>query len=131
MKSLLQLQEEREVDEELKQYSEEDEEGSVVSKSTMSMVSVKRQKLESSASSIVSSANSKAANMEARLLRYLKQNMGRVTVKSVLQQFNITAKNEDFMIIQSVIQKTCTMSSEMRDGKKVKYITCKREYFNS
>ncbi|GIX66388.1 uncharacterized protein BcabD6B2_58240 [Babesia caballi] len=125
LKSLLQQQVEREADEELQQYSDDDD-GSQVSAPGKQQRS--QDAGESQSSKKAKTGGDKSQNIEERLMSYLRQNNGKVPVKGVLAHFNITAKNEDFRLIQSVIQKRCTMSSEDKDNKKIKYIAIKPEY---
>ncbi|CDR93685.1 hypothetical protein, conserved [Babesia bigemina] len=125
LRSLLQQQAEREVDDELEAYSD-DEEGSQVS-------APGKQQRSSDASESQSSKKAKleadkATSIEERVTTFLLENNGKVQVKSVLSHFNITAKNEDFRLIQTVIQKRCTMSVEEKDNRKIKFIALKPEF---
>ncbi|KAK1934755.1 hypothetical protein X943_000949 [Babesia divergens] len=125
MRSLLQQQMEREVDEELREYSDGDD-GSQVSASGKNPRT--QDPLYSQSSKKSKTEGEKNLSIEERVMRYLRQNNGKVPVKGVLSHFNITAKNEEFRIIQREIQKRCTMSTEDRGGVKIKYIALKPEY---
>lgn len=125
MKSLLQQQMEREVDEELQEYSDDDE-GSQVSAPGKQQRS--SETAEPPSSKKTKTDDEKSLAVEDRVLRFLRQNNGKVPVKGVLAHFNIKQKNEEFRLIQTVIQKCCTMSTEAKDGDKVKYIALKPEF---
>ncbi|ORM39865.1 uncharacterized protein BXIN_0224 [Babesia sp. Xinjiang] len=125
MKTLLQQQIDREVDEELREYSEEDE-GSQASSSAKQQRSQEAPEAQPTKKPKMDIDRFQA--IEERVLAFLRENNGKVPVKGVLAHFNITAKNDDFRRIQNVIQKKCTMSSEDKDNKKIKFISLKPEF---
>eukprot|EP00375_Theileria_parva_P002642 XP_765323.1 hypothetical protein [Theileria parva strain Muguga] len=94
LKSMLILQKEQEVDEELKEYSDDEDSSSQVSVS--SKVRAEPAK----------STQPKELTFEDKVLLFLKDNNNKVTVKNV-------------------IQTKCSMTSEQKDGKMVKFISLK------
>ncbi|GBE62789.1 hypothetical protein, conserved [Babesia ovata] len=125
LRSLLQQQAEREVDDELEAYSD-DEDGSQVSAPGKQQRSQDASESQSAKKAKIEAE--KSNSIEERVTRFLLENNGKVQVKSILSHFNIIAKNDDFRLIQTIIQKRCTMSVEDKDNRKIKYIALKPEF---
>ncbi|AFZ79799.1 hypothetical protein BEWA_026480 [Theileria equi strain WA] len=96
LKSLLAQQEEREADDELKQYSDCEDTGSQVSVGSRTK---SQDKAKSSAKK--PKVEEKPSGFEEKIMRFLKQNMGRVTVKVRFAhelQFKIGTWNFYYMV---------------------------------
>eukprot|EP00371_Babesia_bovis_P000869 XP_001609516.1 hypothetical protein [Babesia bovis T2Bo] len=125
MKNLLQQQAEREMDEDLQEYSDDDEDSQVSS-------SGKQQRRQDSSDGQGAKKNktedNKSQTMEKRFMEFLRQNGGKVPIKRILDLFKITSKNDDFRIIHNLIQNRCNVSAEEVGNKKVKSISLKANY---
>ncbi|KAF8821983.1 hypothetical protein IE077_001268 [Cardiosporidium cionae] len=145
VKSLLKQQENQEVDDELDQYSDDDEEmevsnnvensDSIVPRDVKSPISsVTPRPSPSRAVQVTTSAqplqtkSPTKEEVEAKVIRVLMQNMGRMNVKLFMGFLKFKEKNEEFRMIQAAISRMCTIQSEEHAGQKLKFISLKPEF---
>ncbi|SIO73783.1 conserved Plasmodium protein, unknown function [Babesia microti strain RI] len=114
VKNLLKQQVNQEVDDELMQYEESKEGGSPAS---------------SVAGSTASKQSSAIDEMQNKVIRVIRQNMGRMPIKLLLDHFQIKTKNNAFKAMQDIIKRTCTVGLDNSRGQPIKIVTLKAEFY--
>ncbi|CXI90269.1 conserved Plasmodium protein, unknown function [Plasmodium berghei] len=149
MKSLLKQQINDEEDDELNQYSddedeEDDEENDEDNyNSNRGRTNVKSETNEKNETNKIHNINEyikekirkneiqlKKENCAKILLKIIEKNNGKMDILTLLDILNIKEKNQNFILVQKYIKELCIISSQTINNKKVKMVAVKPKYLS-